>query len=232
MEKINCKFKTELIYNTQYIHMIDSAILFARGKIQVSTSANTDPRTFTAVQAALAELCKNSISKVIQMDTIRLSVSTVKIRNEIIGFAAFGTGTDPKALLDLSADLAEVYIQRFSKLDFEDRQVQNSIAKEFENFVIDANKKLNQKSQTIIEIDSNLKEATDLSRQSVQKFMERGNALNDLDNQSGNLSKQALDFQMSGKRLREDIQRQKMRVLVIAALFIFFSFFFIIKKII
>ncbi len=212
--------------------MIDSAVLFARGKIQLSTSPNTDPRTFTAVQAALVELCKASVSKVIQMDTTRLSVSTVKIRNEIIGFAAFGTGTDPKALLDLSADLAEVYIQKFARMDFEDKPTQNTIAKEFENFVIDANKKLNHKNQTIIEIDSNLKEATDLSRQSVQKFLERGSALKDLDNQSGNLSKQALDFQMSGKRLREDIQRQKMRVMIIAAVFILLSIIFIIKKII
>ncbi len=212
--------------------MIDSAILFAKGKVQLSTSPSTDPRTLNAVQTALSELCKNSISKVIQMDTIRLSVSTVKIRNEIIGFAAFGSGTDPKALLDLSADLAEVYIQKFSKLDFEDKPVQNAIAKEFENFVIDANKKLNQKNQTIIEIDSNLKEATDLSRQSVQKFLDRGNALNDLDGQSGNLSKQALDFQMNGKRLREETQRQKMRVLIIAAAFILFSLYFIAKKII
>ncbi len=212
--------------------MIDSAILFAKGKIVLSTSHNTDTRTLAAVQTALSELCKNSISKVIQMDTIRLSVSTVKIKNEIIGFAALGSGTDPKALLDLSADLAEVYIQKFGKLDFEDKPIQNTIAKEFEDFVINANKKLNQKNQTIIEIDSNLKEATDLSRQSVQKFLDRGNALNDLDDQSNNLSKQALNFQLSGKRLREETQRQKMKVLIIAAVFILFSLYFIIKKII
>ena len=210
--------------------MIDAAILFANNQIMINSNPLADNKTLSLLQPALKELCRTSVSKVIQMENVRLAVSTVKIRDEMMGFACFGHSPDPKTLLDLSATMAEIYIQKFARLSYSEKQVQNAISKEFDALVMDANKKISAKNKLVVEIDENLKGTTELSKHSLQKMMERGNALHDLDDSSRNLSKQALDFEVSGRQLKRAIQRQKLKTYAVMFLILFLTFLFFFRR--
>ena len=210
--------------------MIDASILFANNQIVINSNPLAEPKTLSLLQPALKELCRTSVSKVIQMENVRLAVSTVKIRDEMIGFACFGQSPDPKTLLDLSATMAEIYIQKFARLSYSEKQVQNAISKEFDALVMDANKKISAKNKLVVEIDENLKGTTELSKHSLQKMMDRGNALQDLDDSSRNLSKQALDFEVSGRQLKRAIQRQKLKTYVVMFLIFLLTFVFFFRR--
>lgn len=212
--------------------MIESAILFASGQIVLSTNPITDSKTQALLPSALKELCRTSVSKVIQIENLRVGVSSVKIRDDMFGFSCYGQGTDPKALLDLSANMAEVYIQKFARLRYTDNQVQNAIIKEFQGMVADANKKIYDKKKLVVEIDDNLKGTTELSKNSLQKMMDRGNALQDLDDSSRNLGKQALDFEVSSRQLKIAIQRQRMKTYLVMAAIILLTFLFFFRRLV
>lgn len=212
--------------------MIQSAVLFASNQVQVSSSPLTDPKTQALLQPALKELCRTSISKVIQIDSLRLGVSTVKIRDEMFGFACYGEGTDPKTLLDLSANMAEVYIQKYARLSYGEKQVQTAIAKEFEGMVAECNRRIGDKQRLVVEIDDNLKGTTELSKTSITKLMERGNMLNDLDDSSRNLGKQALDFEVSSRQLKRAIQRQRMKTYLVMFFIVLLTFLFFFRRLI
>jgi hypothetical protein len=211
--------------------MIESALLFAADQIIVACHPIVDSKKIALLHSALKELCRSSVSKVIQMENVRLAVSTVKIRDEMLGFACFGEGTDPRVLLDLSANMAEVYIQKFARLSYGEKQVQNAVAKEFEAMVVEANKRLSEKRRLVVEIDENLKGTTELSKNSLQKMFDRGSMLNDLDDSSRNLGKQALDFEVSTRQLKRAIQRQRMKTYLVMFIIILLTFVFFFRRV-
>ncbi len=211
--------------------MIDSAVMFYKGRILVQSNVNLDEKNLNVVKSALTQLSRKSVSKVVQLGKLRMGISSFKYKTSTLAFGVFGSEVQPKVLLDCSGDLAETFVQNFSKQDIEHEGTQISISKEFETVVIDYNKKINKNKETLIEIDQNLQEGIDISKQSIQKFMERKDYLQNMESLSSSLSKQAMNFQSNGRRLKNDVMRQKMKIYLICGVFVFLSLFFIFKRI-
>ena len=203
--------------------MIESGIMFFHGKITVQSNPNIPEKTSNLVKSALTELSRRAVSKVVQLDKIRLGISSFKFRSSILAFAVFGKNVQPKILLDCSADLAETFVQNFSKLNFEEKSVKNSIAREFQNVTMEYNKKINKNKKKMEEIDQNLKDGIDLGKKSIENLMEKGEILIDIDQKSVCLSQQAINFENSGRRLKNDVMRQRMKIYIAFGVMVFFT---------
>lgn len=209
--------------------MIQSGLMFYEDEIIFETDKKLDSKTETLLKTALKELSSKSVSKVVQLKKIRLGVSSFKYKNTIIAFGVYGSNVSPKLLLDCSADFAEIFIQKFSKLEIKEKKVLKKISNTFEDIITNFNKKIKNDNSTIIEIDKNLEEGMNLSKKSLNKFYERENDLNEMNMKSSNLSRQALDFQETGRRLKQEVMRQKIKVYVVCATVMFVFVFFIFK---
>lgn len=206
--------------------MIESGIMFFHGKIAIQSNQNIKEKTLNMVKSALTELSRRAVSKVVELDKsekLRLGISSFKYRSSILAFAVFGKGVQPKILLDCSADLAETFVQNFSKLNFEEKSVKNSIAKEFQNIKMEYNKKINKNKKKIEEIDDHLKTGIDLSKKTIENLMEKGDILEDLEDRSGTLNRQAIHFENSGRRLKNDVLRQRMKIYIAFGIMVFLT---------
>jgi hypothetical protein len=210
--------------------MIDCAIMFYQGRIVVQSNTIIEEKNLNLIKSALTELNRRAVSKVVQLEKLRLGISSFKYKSSILAFAVFGKNIAPKLLLDCSADLAESFVQNFAKLNIEDSGVKNSISKEFENITMEYNKRISKSKKQISEIDKNLKEGIDISKQSIENLMKKGEILIDIDNRSVNLSKQAIDFENSGRNLKNDVMRQRMKFYLICAILTFLTIFIFFRR--
>ena len=209
--------------------MIQSGLMYYEQQIIFETNKNIDDKTHSLLKSALKELSSKSVSKVVQLKKIRLGISSFKYKNSIIAFGVYGSNVSPKILLDCSADLAEIFIQKFSKMEITDKKIIKKISNTFEDIITTFNKKIKSDNTTIIEIDKNLEEGIDLSKQSINKFLEREVNLNDMNMKSTHLSRAALDFEETGRRLKQEVFRQKMKVYIVCGAVMFFFVFVIFR---
>ena len=208
--------------------MIESAIALYQNTTLIVTNEQADPSTLTLIKSALSTIKKQE-SKVVQIASLRLGIASIKYKADMMVFGVYGQGTDPKQLMDCSADLAEEFIRDWGRQAIEDPGVKAGIKRAFESVVERYNKKINESQRTIVEIDNNLKEGIDISKQSMNKFIERGSQLEDMYQRSSALNSDALNFEKSGRRLKYDIQRQKMKVYIVVGSFVLITLFFFFK---
>ena len=208
--------------------MITAGIIVHNNTILLNTSPIPDPKDTSLVKSALITI-KNPDSKVVQVGHLRLGIASIKYKTSLMVFGTFGTDVEPKMLLDSAGDLAESFLRNFAGRDLTDETILTSLKRNFVSMIDEFNEKIGRNKRMVVEIDQNLKEGIDISKQSMDKFIERGNNLTDMYNKSTVLNSEALNFEKSGRRLKQDLQRQKLKMYAVVSAFVLFTFYFFLR---
>ena len=208
--------------------MIEAGVIVNKGSIMVNTSNSTKVADTNLIRSALATI-KSQDSKVVQVGHLRLGIAAIKYKSDLMVFGTFGDETEPQMLLDSAGDLAEIFIRSFGGRDLTDKSILLSLKRELAQALDAFNDRIAKNQRTIVQIDQNLQEGIDIGKQSMDKFMERGDKLNDMYHKSSALNSDALNFEKSGRRLKQDIQRQKLKMYAVVACFVLFTFYFFYK---
>ena len=195
--------------------MIENSLLFYQNKILSQTAEASAHRIPQQVLEGLPIISRSPCCKVIQLNAIVLAVCVHRFKTDTMTIACYGQATDPQTSMRFSTDLAEMFISDFARKDLADPAVLAALRSAFAEKQEEANRALVQKQERIDSLNRDLDIVTESTARAAAKFVDRGRDLQGAEEASLKLSQSALNFELGSRVMREQLARQRRRLMFI-----------------